>query len=419
MTNSTIKQSRALWIVSSMVIVLALALLPTILMARGGDGDSGGSSGGLFGIDWGSLGTTEVTSQQYNNGLVSVTVSNNPNFGTGRQYSGTATYSPTRSAQNGYDTYVSQPNDETGEGNNYAGGDAIYVDNSVGSGYVIGQACVNPSQVDVRFQPPVGTLGPSALYGRDINDQLGVFNRGQQQTLRLAAGANYPRAFWSYAYQYDNHTLYGTDYFSFSVRNDCDTVPLPPPCIGDCSDIPDPPPPPPPPPPPSVDLVANPAVVDYNNPSNLTWTSNNTVGSCSASGGWSGAQALNDQSGVSTGPLTAATTFVITCQGQSGTTPARDQETVGIRVGTGATIITDHFIVRRNERVELKWNVGTSLPGNCFVKAGTVTIDGPLTTTSGVTYYNVIGETEFSISCDGDLNKDSVTIKVLPEFQET
>lgn len=171
-------------------------------------------------------------------------------------------------------------------------------------------------------------------------------------------------------------------------------------------------------PPPAVTLNANPLEVDYNKSSTLTWTSSHTT-SCSASGGWSGSRSLNDQTGQTTGPLTQATNFALTCQGQPGTTPARSEKTVRVRVGEDADIVADKTTVRKDDEIELDWNVGTSLPENCEIRAGSTPIAGPLTAKSGTITHHVVGETVFTLHCDGGQNAASVTVKVLPEFQET
>lgn len=69
------------------------------------------------------------------------------------------------------------------------------------------------------------------------------------------------------------------------------------------------------PPPPTLTFTSNFATVDSGSGVTLTWTSQNTT-SCTASGGWSGAQALNGS--ASSGALTAVTTFTLACTGAGG-----------------------------------------------------------------------------------------------------
>lgn len=264
------------------------------------------------------------------------------------------------------------------------------------SSYIISQTCVNSSQVDVLFRPP----RRSSLYGRDGNDFLGSFRNGEAKSIRLSAGASYPNAMWFWSYT-DNSGNYRNQesHFSFNVRNDCA------------------------PPPPTVDLNANPAQVNYKETSTLTWTSQNTVGSCVATGGWSGNKVANNMIGETTQPLTAATTFYLTCSGQTGTTPARDQQTVQVIYGEGGDIKVnddDKATVYKDDEVKISWDVGTSAPENCVIKAGEIVIK---TLNSGEEVgdliRSVIGETVFTLDCEDGNNIDSATVKVLPEFQET
>ena len=69
--------------------------------------------------------------------------------------------------------------------------------------------------------------------------------------------------------------------------------------------------------PPTVALSASPSSVSTGASSTLTWSSANAT-SCAASGEWSGTLATSGSR--STGALSAATTFTITCKGAGGTT---------------------------------------------------------------------------------------------------
>ena len=69
--------------------------------------------------------------------------------------------------------------------------------------------------------------------------------------------------------------------------------------------------------PPTVALSASPSSVSTGASSTLTWSSANAT-SCAASGEWSGTLAASGSR--STGALSAATTFTITCKGAGGTT---------------------------------------------------------------------------------------------------
>jgi hypothetical protein len=66
---------------------------------------------------------------------------------------------------------------------------------------------------------------------------------------------------------------------------------------------------------PEVALTASRSVVGTGETVTLTWTGTN-VSSCEASGGWSGSRGTSGSASV--GPLSASTTFSITCSGASG-----------------------------------------------------------------------------------------------------
>ena len=66
---------------------------------------------------------------------------------------------------------------------------------------------------------------------------------------------------------------------------------------------------------PVISFSASPLTVDEGGASTLTWSATN-ADSCSASGGWTGDR--NTSGTVSTGPLTAGTTFSLTCTGAGG-----------------------------------------------------------------------------------------------------
>ena len=76
---------------------------------------------------------------------------------------------------------------------------------------------------------------------------------------------------------------------------------------------------------PTITLTANPMTVQSGSTSQLTWTAND-ASSCTASGGWSGPQPLSGT--ASTGALTAATTFTLSCSGSGGTAQASVTVTV-------------------------------------------------------------------------------------------
>jgi len=67
--------------------------------------------------------------------------------------------------------------------------------------------------------------------------------------------------------------------------------------------------------PPTLTLGADPDIVSYNGSSTLMWTSTNTT-SCTGTNGWTGTKSLSGNQ--STGPLTSAKTYTLTCIGPGG-----------------------------------------------------------------------------------------------------
>ena len=81
------------------------------------------------------------------------------------------------------------------------------------------------------------------------------------------------------------------------------------------------------PPSPVVTLSANPTHVSAGGVSTLTWSTQNAT-SCTASGGWTGSQAVGNQNQASTGAINATATFTLTCTGDGGSTTASATVTV-------------------------------------------------------------------------------------------
>jgi hypothetical protein len=84
---------------------------------------------------------------------------------------------------------------------------------------------------------------------------------------------------------------------------------------------------------PTVTLSASPGSVAKGAASLLSWSASNAT-SCTASGGWSGSLAMSGSK--STGALSANTTYTLTCNGRSGTTPAARSITVAVQSGSTA-----------------------------------------------------------------------------------
>src|SRR5579863_2380619 len=83
---------------------------------------------------------------------------------------------------------------------------------------------------------------------------------------------------------------------------------------------------------PVLTLSASPVSISKGSSATLSWSSTNAT-SCTASGGWSGSEPTSGS--ASTGALNSTTTFTLTCNGASGTTPASASATVSVQSGTG------------------------------------------------------------------------------------
>lgn len=81
----------------------------------------------------------------------------------------------------------------------------------------------------------------------------------------------------------------------------------------------------PPPAVPTVTLTANPTTVTAGQGTTLSWNSTSAT-SCTASGAWSGSQAISGS--LTTGALSTNSTFTLTCTGSGGTTSASATVTV-------------------------------------------------------------------------------------------
>lgn len=173
---------------------------------------------------------------------------------------------------------------------------------------------------------------------------------------------------------------------------------------------------------PDLTLRADQYQVPYGDGTNLYWDSENTDTCDELSGGWSGVRPV-DGGPEATGPLTKATTYNMRCSGERGQTPIRSV-TISVINGTGADLSTcdGKTVVRKGESVCLNWDTGESDPQYCVLRAGNAVVFRPTVggETTGTFNTTIAGETTFVFDCEEGGNKsDEITIKVLPEFQET
>ena len=90
---------------------------------------------------------------------------------------------------------------------------------------------------------------------------------------------------------------------------------------------------------PTLSLTANPGTVTSGQASTLSWSTANAT-NCTASGAWSGSKALSGSQ--STGALTAASSYTLTCTGSGGTVA----QTVNVSIGTSGSVGTPTFTRR-------------------------------------------------------------------------
>jgi hypothetical protein len=111
-------------------------------------------------------------------------------------------------------------------------------------------------------------------------------------------------------------------------------------------------------------------------------------------------------------------TYRLLCYGEGG---AQDDDSVVVSTngGEGAQFCNSIGFVHRGSDISLCYELGTNEPALCSVKAGAADIAAPLSDVTGtVPYENIIGEITFTLECTGG-DSDTMTVRILPEFQET
>ena len=105
-------------------------------------------------------------------------------------------------------------------------------------------------------------------------------------------------------------------------------------------------------PPPTIVITASPGSVTSGSSATLTWTSTNAT-TCTASGDWSGAKAINGTE--STGALTSGKTYNISCTGPGGTATAFTFVTVTANPVPTVTLVANPTSVVSNASSTLTW----------------------------------------------------------------
>jgi hypothetical protein len=145
------------------------------------------------------------------------------------------------------------------------------------------------------------------------------------------------------------------------------------------------------PPAPTATLTAAKTAVNHGEDTTLTWSSTNAT-SCTASGGWSGSLAASGSQ--STGALTAAADFTLTCTGAGGTSqPA----TTTVHMIPTATLSADPTSVAPGTTSTLTWS---STDATACTASGGWT--GALATSGTQASAALSADTTFSLTCSGD-----------------
>jgi uncharacterized protein (DUF1800 family) len=164
------------------------------------------------------------------------------------------------------------------------------------------------------------------------------------------------------------------------------------------------------PPAPTLVLTASPTSVLTGGASTLSWSSTNAT-SCTASGGWSGGKATSGTE--STGPLSAATTFVLTCVGDGGS--AVQSTTVNVTEppppAPTLTLTADPLSIEVGQSSMLHWNASDAT--SCTARDGW---SGDRPTSGSQSTGELNGTTSFTLECVGPGGSvwETVTVTVVP-----
>lgn len=125
-----------------------------------------------------------------------------------------------------------------------------------------------------------------------------------------------------------------------------------------------------PPQPPSVSLSASPTPIVTGSASTLSWTTQRTD-ACQASGGWTGSRPPSTPGQVShegTGPLTATTTYALTCTNPAGSTTASTTVTVVAAFPPVVSINANPVAVTAGSSSTISWT--TTNATSCTASGG-------------------------------------------------
>ena len=163
------------------------------------------------------------------------------------------------------------------------------------------------------------------------------------------------------------------------------------------------------PPPPTLSLSAKPSAVNYNETTNIIWSTHNAI-ACSSFGGSPGWPAYRPANGIwVTGPLAYSYAYYATCFGQGGTTTAVTLVSVG-SAPPDVMLIASPASVPYNGKSTLGWKAANA--STCEATGGPWT--GIKDTAGNELTVSLQATTTFKITCRNSVGEDSdaVTISV-------
>jgi hypothetical protein len=140
---------------------------------------------------------------------------------------------------------------------------------------------------------------------------------------------------------------------------------------------------------PTVQITANPSVIAAGGTTTLTWSSTDAT-SCTASGAWSGTQAVGGS--LATGPLSQATTYALSCTGPSGTT----QASAVVNIDPTASLTVSPTVIAPGQTATLSWT--STNASACAASNGW---GGVLTSSGSQMTVALNATTTFSLACSG------------------
>jgi hypothetical protein len=145
---------------------------------------------------------------------------------------------------------------------------------------------------------------------------------------------------------------------------------------------------------PAVQISANPTAVTSGQTSTLTWSATSAT-SCAASGGWAGNKALSGSQ--ATAPITATTTYTLTCSNASGNRSAAATVTLQTQQAPTLTFSANPTSVSSGGSTQLRWS--TTGATSCTA-SGSWSGSRPLAS-NGWTISGITSNRTFTLTCTG------------------